>query len=83
MPRVLMKACSIRYEMSERCDSSAALGRPVVPLVKMRMNGSSSPMGRVGERCRILGQAREVALDEQRRDAGVAVETGVALLVDR
>ena len=43
-----MKDCSIRYEITERCDRTAALGRPVVPLVKMRMNGSSSPMGGSG-----------------------------------
>ena len=48
MPRAPMNDCSIRYEITERCERTAALGRPVVPLVKMRMNGSSSAMGDSG-----------------------------------
>ncbi len=48
MLRAAMNDCSMRYEITERWERTAAFGRPVVPLVKMRMNGSSSAMGESG-----------------------------------
>ena len=81
-PRAAMKHCSIRYEITDRCESTAAFGRPVVPLVKMRMNGSSSRDRHLGQRGRrVVEQLGEVVLGDQHRYAGVADEAFPPLLV--
>ena len=74
--RAPMKDCSMRYEMTERCESTAAFGRPVVPLVKMRMKGSSSAIGASGSTAaRIVGEAGEVSLCDQQRGVSRAIES--------
>ena len=68
--------------MTDRCESTAALGRPVVPLVKMRMNGSSSAIGTSGSVADASSNERgEVAFGDQHGHAGITVESLAPLLV--